>query len=307
MAGLPPTGNAPSSLAPSLTTPTGGSPSPTSSQPPATTSSALSGQPPISSLYIYVFTTFVALILIAIAIILRACILRRRWRRRVAAAIAAGEPIPEVDYRGDVVLARGAFGRGKAEKDVGVRPDFHHVFFVDGDVGREKADNTIGEKEWRDIKPVSVTLLSNNAVTVGSSPTPPPQRRSRPLRWLTYVLQMFSSADSSTPTPSPVPSPNPSLPKIAPPTKPSPPGSRTIQASFFISMPSHLSSMRINSNSAVEDGVDIADGDCQEGEGDDVEKAKAQAQELPPLEIGVVAFNLNLPAVTPSASASRQQ
>ncbi|KAL7424697.1 hypothetical protein Q5752_000381 [Cryptotrichosporon argae] len=122
-----------------------------------------------SSLYVYTFViAIVVLGFISAALVVRAYIVRRRFRRRVAAALARGEPLPEVEWTGAA--------RRRPAAELGPRPALWAA-----EMRREKG--ALGQG-WDGVMPVSLTR---------AAPPPPPAPPARPkptrLRDLIFTLR----------------------------------------------------------------------------------------------------------------------
>ncbi|TDL27860.1 hypothetical protein BD410DRAFT_835147 [Rickenella mellea] len=247
------------------------------SQPPA---SSVSGQQRISTLYIYISAFLVVLIAISSAITLHGVVFRRRWRRRVEAAIAAGELTPG-DYRDGDVIALGTL-----QKCLGVRPDVYHVFLADGE--RSLSHKTV---ECLDkTKPFSVMFLPTSGCHTA---LPVSHQQQRPRSWIPNAVRGFRVPTTSSPSP-PHSANHASPTGSSSPSSPSPPTSRTIQAAFFVSMPSPSLCSNRKSASAVDDASFNAEDD-----GYAKSQTISDAHDLSPVEIGVVSFILHSHAPTP--------
>ncbi|KAF8495607.1 hypothetical protein JB92DRAFT_3099808 [Gautieria morchelliformis] len=139
---------------------------PTSSQGPSNNNAA----PQSSSLYLFTFlATLLLLLAVSCAIVIRSFILRRRFRRRIEEALAAGVIIP-----GGLEDGPGGMGRGR-RRDFGEKPklwevwvDEHGQVHKDSHVGGSEGDNFgKGEGKWEEIQPVSATIVSNSGKTSG--------------------------------------------------------------------------------------------------------------------------------------------
>jgi len=143
-------------------------PTPTSSSNSSSTPNSNSSPPSqSSSLYLFTFlATLLLLLAVSCAIVVRSFILRRRFRRRIEEAIAAGVLAPGALDDGP---GGGGMGRGR-RRDFGEKPklwevwvDEHgqeHTFAQEGSSKRDSLGK--GEGRWEEILPVSATVLSSN-------------------------------------------------------------------------------------------------------------------------------------------------
>jgi len=123
------------------------------------TSSAPSGN---NGLYLYTFMiTLLVLFGVSLGIVTRSCIIRRRFRRQMAAAVEAGVVLPPRLNKKNVVI--------------GEKPVLYEVW-LDHPHGA-------GEKEWPVITPVSATILKSSA--------PPSDEPGRVIMTREFVSEYF--------------------------------------------------------------------------------------------------------------------
>ncbi|KDQ20778.1 hypothetical protein BOTBODRAFT_26796 [Botryobasidium botryosum FD-172 SS1] len=143
----------------STTTATGTSPAQTSSG-----SNNSGGGGASNSLYLFTFlTTLLLLLAVSCAIVLRSWIIRRRFRRRIEEAIAAGVLLPEQ------IAAFGGTGQGR-HRNFGERPKLWEVSIRTGE------GKTHVTSDWADIMPVAANIIP----APSSTEAPPPADQSPP-------------------------------------------------------------------------------------------------------------------------------
>lgn len=187
------------------------------SAPGATSSTPASTQPPPQSSSLYLFTflaTLLLLLAVSCAIVIRSFILRRRFRRRIEEAIAAGVLIPGALDDGP----GGGMGRGR-RRDFGEKPKLWEVWVDEhGQVhdgpheGSSDGDDFgKGEGKWEEILPVSATILSSNAPKPiplpvdGSTVSLPTSERQDAHR--IFISRLLGRRPFTTSSPSPTQSP----------------------------------------------------------------------------------------------------
>ncbi|EGN97997.1 hypothetical protein SERLA73DRAFT_182816 [Serpula lacrymans var. lacrymans S7.3] len=188
-----------SSSSPTSPTPSSPTQSPTPSS--SSSSNTDSGQPGTTSSTLYLFTflaTLFVLLLISSAIILRSFVLRRRFRRRVEEAIAAGIYID--------VAPRAAAG-SRTFRVLGEKPKFYETWITP--TNNQKWDGLMPisaqiapTKPSRPDKQFSFLPASTTTNAITTTPDSPPRTfLGRSLR------NPFTRAPPSPPTPPPVSSP----------------------------------------------------------------------------------------------------
>ncbi|GJJ12136.1 hypothetical protein Clacol_006377 [Clathrus columnatus] len=179
-------------------------PTPTTSLPPnPNTTNSNPGFNPTQSSTLYLFTflaTLLLLLAVSCAIVIRSFILRRRFRRRIEEAIAAGVLIPGT--LDDTAL--GGMGRSR-RRDFGEKPKMWEVWIDESSdlhpSNYHKRDS-LGKNEgkWGDIMPVSAMMLSSDVSTktpLGTENMPP--YLSENLR-LNFFSRLFGRYPGSTTT-----------------------------------------------------------------------------------------------------------
>ncbi|ODN86558.1 hypothetical protein L198_07252 [Cryptococcus wingfieldii CBS 7118] len=152
-----------------------------------------------TSLYLFTFLiTIVVLALISGALVLRAYVLRRRFRRRVEEAIRTGNPLPM-----DAAAALGLLprrGSRKKEEKVAVMPTmWEGEMRRDVEKGWDEEDDLLnkGRDQWDGMIPVAVTHFPPPP-----PPPPPPPQTLPPILPQPPSLwrQMFTSSSSAVPS-----------------------------------------------------------------------------------------------------------
>jgi len=197
-------------------------PSSTQSSPSPGPTSEPNGPPgQSSSLYLFTFlATLLLLLAVSCAIVVRSFILRRRFRRRIEEAIAAGVLIPGSLDDGP----GGGMGRNR-RRDFGEKPKLWEVWVDENGQIHDPASKDSssdhdhlgkGEGKWEEILPVSATILTSNSSKPalasgngnnGSSPSLSPPAR-------TLFSRLFSRHPSPSPTPSALEEQNPSATEL---------------------------------------------------------------------------------------------
>jgi len=261
-----------------------------------TPTSGSSGAPQSSALYLFTFlATLLLLLAVSCAIVIRSFILRRRFRRRIEEAIAAGVLIPGSLDDGPA----GAMGRRR--RDFGEKPKLWEVWVDEnGQMHEGSSDdeyNMKGEGKWEDILPVSATILSSSKSTPTSGDgdqthenAGEPQSRRRVI-----LNRMFSNRrPMAPPPPAPAPQPQPQRNEIgdetndhtdgSSPGKERPKEEDILQVSVLISMP--------NPNARRMQGCDSSDTSLKgKGRGPGFEDADGEG-DLPDVVFGVTEVNI---------------
>ncbi|KZO97004.1 hypothetical protein CALVIDRAFT_563229 [Calocera viscosa TUFC12733] len=263
MSGLPST---------ALMSPTASFPSSASSSAsPTDSSSGNQSQGTPSSLYLFTFlTTLLLLLTVSFGIVLRSFVLRRRFRRRVEAAIAAG------------VLLPGSLNTGRGDRRFQEKPKLWEVW-----MDEEKAAKGTDGAAWGDIMPISAQVLTRSSASPLTVPLPPPPRTRSLLSHLPFRR------------PSPPPPLLPFYPPPPPADPPTPGGPDNVQVTVLIAMPSL---------SRGSDDGSSADRDLK-GKGR-AQGAEDEDEELPEVCFGTTEVvvrdiaSLGLPQLSPASNAN---
>ncbi|KAF8340555.1 uncharacterized protein EI90DRAFT_3117074 [Cantharellus anzutake] len=208
---------------------------------PSSSSTDGSQSPASSSLYLFTFlTTLLLLLAVSCGIVLRSFILRRRFRRRVEAAIAAGVLLPE---QVDALRRRAPV--------IGEKPKLHEVR-IDGGYKEdyEPSSSATRDEDWSNIMPVSAAIIpGNKSQSRPNNPVPlvdprataasPRNTRSR-FRWFRHSASHSPSILPMTAPPPPassIPMADGTLTPPAQPTPAQPSSDDVLQLTVLIAMP----------------------------------------------------------------------
>ncbi|KAF8522289.1 hypothetical protein BU17DRAFT_87378 [Hysterangium stoloniferum] len=273
---------------------TNSAPGPTSTQP-ASPSSTNGAQGQSSSLYLFTFlATLLLLLAVSCAIVIRSFILRRRFRRRIEEAIAAGVLMPGSLDDG----LGGGMGRNR-RRDFGEKPKLWEVWVDENgqihdppskDSSSDHDHLGKGEGKWEEILPVSATILGSNPSKPGSASGNGNNSSSASLSPPTRTLfsRLFSRRASPSATPSALEEQNPSATELT--AYPASVVSKErveeerLQVSVLISMP--------NPNGRRSHNRDSVDGSLKgKGRGPEFEDTEGDG-EIPDVVFGVAEVGL---------------
>ncbi|KAG1738023.1 hypothetical protein EDB19DRAFT_1829310 [Suillus lakei] len=213
---------------------------PTATASGSTATSSGSAEPSLTSsaaLYLYTFlATLVLLLAVSSAIVIRSLILRRRHQRIVEEAIRAGTWLPHqpYDHRGS-----------RRRRDIGKKPKLWEAWLRNGD----EEGSADGKCSWDDIMPVYAAHIKS-APTARSPRPESPQPRSDASSRTMHFLRPFRTPFSPAPaTSSPIVA---STPVSSSPSTSAPPA---VSVAVLIAMPAAQHAREVDGPPVVELGI----------------------------------------------------